>query len=243
VTMFGSLSRAGPATTAACAVYTGWNQGAENRASRPMAGQITRNLRACPACRALGVALVLARPARRKFGGSRNRGVSQSKPRIWTFLHSLYARARADFRRLYWVQIRSYSDRQRPTRLSVPRSFSSSASHRNASFSPPTKLRGAPAYIEPVPVTASTLPGFCAPVTALMLSLMLLAESTILNGPYARARKWNFGRYGRLPDAILSDWLCRKLGPPPGEAFDLDDVARCRNAAARPRKRPSRPNR
>ena len=28
---------------AACAVYTGWNQGAENRASRPMAGQIRRN--------------------------------------------------------------------------------------------------------------------------------------------------------------------------------------------------------
>jgi hypothetical protein len=41
--MFG-FSRQGRGDDAACAVYTAWNQGAENRASRPMAGQIRRKI-------------------------------------------------------------------------------------------------------------------------------------------------------------------------------------------------------
>src|ERR1700720_3375544 len=46
-----------------CGVGTGWNQAAENRASRPMAGQIRRNPSGLAPRAALGVALVLARPA------------------------------------------------------------------------------------------------------------------------------------------------------------------------------------
>jgi hypothetical protein len=39
---------------AACAVYPEWNQGAENRASRPMAGQIRRNPPGLPRVPRLG---------------------------------------------------------------------------------------------------------------------------------------------------------------------------------------------
>ena len=46
-----------------CAVFTGSNQGTRNRASRPMAGQIRRNPPGLAPRAALGVALVLARPA------------------------------------------------------------------------------------------------------------------------------------------------------------------------------------
>ena len=54
-------------------VYTEWNQGAENRASRPMAGQIRRNPPGVPR---LGSRSYLpGQPS--QIGGSRIRGVSQ----------------------------------------------------------------------------------------------------------------------------------------------------------------------
>ena len=71
---------------------------------------------------------------------------------------------RGDFLRLVFPRTAPYAGQviPRSTDIETDRTV-----RQNASFIPPTTLRGAPAKIEPV-VVASTLAPFCKPVTALI---------------------------------------------------------------------------